>query len=67
LAAEIVQAFPAVLGHKHPIEAITLIPSDKGRFEVTVDGDLIFSKAKEGRHTSPAEVISILKPRILSS
>lgn len=38
------------------IERIDLIPADKGRFEVTLDGELIFSKAELGRHAEPGEV-----------
>jgi len=38
------------------IEGITLIPSDGGRFEVLVNGNLIYSKLSTGRHASPGEV-----------
>ena len=38
------------------IERIDLIPADKGRFEVTLDGELIFSKAALGRHAEAGEV-----------
>ncbi len=38
------------------IEDISLVPADKGRFEVTLDGELIFSKASLGRHAEPGEV-----------
>ncbi len=43
------------------IENIELIPADKGRFEVTVDGELIFSKAALGRHAEPGEVVAIAR------
>jgi len=45
---------------EHMIEAITLIPSDGGRFEVTVNGHLIFSKAATTRHAQPGEVVGLV-------
>lgn len=35
--------------YKHDVSELTLIPSDGGKFEVSLDGDLAFSKLKEGR------------------
>jgi selenoprotein W-related protein len=46
------------------IEEIELIPSSKGRFEVTLDGELIFSKASLGRHAQPGEVVVLVRERI---
>ena len=46
------------------IETIELIPSSKGRFEVTLDGDLIYSKASLGRHAEPGEVAAIVRARL---
>jgi len=46
------------------IENIELVPSSKGRFEVTLDGDLIFSKAALGRHAEPGEVVDLVRERI---
>ena len=43
------------------IESLTLIPSDGGRFEVTVNGDLIFSKLQTSRHTEPGEVNELIR------
>ena len=40
------------------------MPSDKGRFEVTLDGELIFSKAELGRHAQPGEVVAIARDRM---
>jgi len=37
------------------INEITLIPSDGGRFEVTVDGKLVYSKLATGRHVETGE------------
>jgi len=44
------------------IAKLTLIPSRDGRFEVIVDGDLIFSKAALHRHAKPGEVVELVRP-----
>jgi len=46
------------------IENIVLLPSSKGRFEVTLDGELIFSKAGLGRHAEPGEVAQLVRDRV---
>lgn len=46
------------------IEAIELVPASGGRFEVTLDGDLIFSKAELKRHAEPGEVAGLVRERI---
>jgi selenoprotein W-related protein len=46
------------------IRDIRLVPSSKGRFEVTLDGDLIFSKASLGRHAEAGEVARLVEQRI---
>ena len=46
------------------LESVELVPSSKGRFEVTLDGELIFSKAGLGRHAKPGEIASLLRERI---
>ena len=43
-------------------ESITLIPSRGGAFEVTVDGDLIYSKLATGRHVEYEEVAALIRP-----
>ena len=45
------------------IKTIELLPSSKGRFEVTVDGELIFSKAGLGRHAEAGEVAALVRER----
>jgi selenoprotein W-related protein len=40
------------------------VPSSGGRFEVTVDGRLVFSKAELGRHANPGEVLELVKEAI---
>jgi selenoprotein W-related protein len=43
------------------IESITLIPSDGGRFEVTVNKKLIYSKLKTNRHAEPGEIVGLIR------
>jgi selenoprotein W-related protein len=38
------------------LEAITLVRGGKGRFEVTVDGQEVYSKSRTKRHAEPGEV-----------
>jgi selT/selW/selH-like putative selenoprotein len=40
------------------------VPSSKGRFEVTLDGELIFSKAALGRHAEPGEIVALVRDRL---
>jgi selenoprotein W-related protein len=46
------------------IRRFTLVPSDGGKFEVLVDGALIFSKKQSGRHANPGEVTALLQKYI---
>ena len=39
------------------IESLTLVPSNGGRYEISVNGQLIYSKLKTGRFPEPGEVI----------
>jgi selenoprotein W-related protein len=43
------------------IESVTLVPSNAGRFEISVNGQLIFSKLKTGRHADAGEVIGLVQ------
>jgi selT/selW/selH-like putative selenoprotein len=46
------------------LTTVELIPSSKGRFEVTLDGELVFSKAALKRHAEPGEVAALVRDRI---
>jgi selenoprotein W-related protein len=46
------------------IKEIQLVPSSGGRFEVVLNGDLIFSKTKLKRHAEPGEVARLVEERI---
>ena len=42
--------------YEYQISEITLVPSDGGKFEVSVDGKLVYSKLRTGRRANPSEV-----------
>ena len=47
--------------YEHVIETITLVPSEGGRFEVTVNEQLLYSKLQTHRHAEPGEVLGLVK------
>ncbi len=40
---------------------MALVPSDGGRFEVTVNGKLVYSKLQTKRHAEPGEVVGLVQ------
>jgi len=46
------------------IETCTLVPSDGGRFEVSVNDRLIYSKLQNHRHAEPGEVRGLVRKTI---
>jgi predicted Rdx family selenoprotein len=58
LAAELKEAFG--------IEA-TITQGHSGVYDVTVDGELVFSKYAEGRHADPGEIVTALQSRGLDA
>jgi predicted Rdx family selenoprotein len=57
MAETLVNTFKPVVGGVHPIEEIVLIPSGQGRYEVTIDGALVYSKAATGKHTTNEYIV----------
>ena len=47
--------------YEHLIEEIKLVPSDGGKFEVTVNGQLLYSKLSTHRHAAPGEVMGLVR------
>jgi selT/selW/selH-like putative selenoprotein len=43
------------------LTSITLLKSSEGRFEVSVDDKLMFSKAELKRHAQPGEVVEQIR------
>jgi len=56
--AELLRAF------EEKIETIELVPEGEGKFEVTVNGDLIYSKLKTNRHAMDGEVLGLVRELI---
>lgn len=50
--------------YEHLIEEIKLIPSDGGRFEVTVNGQLLYSKLATHRHAEHGEVLGLVRKMV---
>jgi selenoprotein W-related protein len=46
---------------EYDIQGLTLIPSDGGKFEVTVDKRLVYSKLQTHRHAEPGEVVGLVR------
>ena len=55
---EILQRWAAI------ISTLDLIPGSKGRFEVSLDDELVFSKVKLGRHARDGEVVKLLESKM---
>jgi selenoprotein W-related protein len=50
--------------YEHVIEAVALIPSDEGRFEVSVNGELVYSKLLTKRHAEAGEILNIISKMV---
>jgi selenoprotein W-related protein len=64
LAETLVNTFKPLVGGRHPIETITLIPSGNGRFEVMLDDELVYSKAATGKHTTNEFIVDQVRARL---
>lgn len=53
MAAELRESFPGI--------EVALVPSSGGVFDVSVDGQLVFSKKKLRRHAEPGEVSAAIR------
>ncbi len=58
LAGEILERWAPVM------RTVELRAGTRGSFEVTLDGELVFSKRAEGRHAKRGEITSIIERRI---
>ena len=45
---------------EHVIESLSLVPSEGGRFEVSVNGELIYSKLQTKRHAQAGEIVNLI-------
>ena len=56
MAAEVKEAYPDA--------EMNLVEASGGLFEVTVDGDLVFSKKDLGRHAEEGEVMRLIREHV---
>jgi predicted Rdx family selenoprotein len=54
-----------VRSYQHVIADVTLIMGSKGVFDVTVDGEPLFSKHAVGRHAEPGEVLELFRRQVV--
>jgi len=47
--------------YEHLIEEVKLIPSDGGKFEVSVNGQLWYSKLSTHRHAEPGAILGLVR------
>ena len=50
--------------YEHLIEEVKMFPSDGGKFEVTVNGKLIYSKMSTHRHAEPGEILGLVRKMV---
>ena len=43
---------------------MTLVPSDGGRFEVSVNGELVYSKLQTKRHAEAGEILNLISKMV---
>ena len=48
------------------IQSLDLIAGSGGEHEITVDGELIYSKLRTGRQPSPEEIVKLVYARMAS-
>jgi selenoprotein W-related protein len=46
------------------IAELEMVPSSGGRFEVSLDGDLLYSKVRTGRHAKAGEIAALFRARV---
>jgi selenoprotein W-related protein len=47
--------------YEHLIDSLVLVPSDGGKFEVTANGNLLYSKMQTHRHAEAGEVLGLVR------
>jgi selenoprotein W-related protein len=61
VADEVINGMQPIVGKKHPVERLTLVPSGGGIFEVRKDGAVVFSKKAVGRKPEPGEILKLVQ------
>ncbi len=47
--------------YQHVIDELSLVTGSKGVFDVIVDGEVLYSKKKTGRHAEAGEVLQLFR------
>jgi len=47
--------------YQHVIDDLRFVMGEKGIFDVTVDGEMLYSKHQTGRHADPGEVLELFR------
>jgi len=50
--------------YQHVIDDLTVVTGDKGVFDVTVDGQMLYSKHSTGRHVESGEVLELFTAHV---
>ncbi len=50
--------------YQHIIADLQLVMGSKGIFDVTVDGQMLYSKGETGRHANPGEVLDLFTAHV---
>jgi len=58
LATELLKNFEYDIGN------LVLVPSDGGRFEISVGDTLVYSKLQTRRHAEPGEVLGLVRKEL---
>jgi len=53
-----------LINYQHIIDDLTVVMGDKGVFDVSVDGDMLYSKNQTGRHAEPGEVLDLFTAHV---
>ncbi len=61
MAQALVSEFRPTVGAAHPIEEIALVPGTKGMYEISVNGNLVYSKLATGKHLADEDAIRLIK------
>jgi selenoprotein W-related protein len=48
-----------IVNYQHVIESLAFVMGEKGVFDVTVDGETLYSKHETGRHAEAGEVLDL--------
>jgi selenoprotein W-related protein len=49
---------------KQQLSSLTLVPSDGGCFELTLDGDLVYSKLESGEFPDESAMVELVGSRL---